>query len=189
MRVAFVGDSLTAGVPGSSYLAALHQRLPGHTLVNLGWPNDTVISLRRRIARHRFVEPVDLAFLWVGINDVGRHASWFHAVYSILRRRRRARHLDEFRDCYRETLAFLGRVAGRVIAVAPLLKGEDLGLCPGGRGVGAGRWAGRVPGPAAGLCRAAGRTTPLRLPAARPALCHRRCADPAHRRAGGPPIP
>jgi lysophospholipase L1-like esterase len=127
MRIAFVGDSLTAGVPGSSYLAVLHQRLPGHTLVNLGWPNDTVISLHRRMTQLRFVEPFDLAFLWVGINDVGKHASWFHGAYSVLRRRRRARHLDEFRACYRDTLAHLGRAAGRVVAVAPLFKGEDLG--------------------------------------------------------------
>jgi lysophospholipase L1-like esterase len=127
MRIAFVGDSLTAGVPGCSYLARLRQRLPGHTLVNLGWPNDTVISLHRRITLQRFADPFDLAFLWVGINDVGKHASWFHGAYSILRRRRRARHLDEFRTCYQDTLAHLGRAAARVVAVAPLLKGEDLG--------------------------------------------------------------
>jgi lysophospholipase L1-like esterase len=127
MRIAFVGDSLTAGIPGSSYLALLQQALPGHTLVNLGWPNDTVISLHRRITRHRFAEPLDLVFLWVGINDVGKHASWFHAAYSILRRRRRARHLDEFRACYQHTLECLLRVTGRVVAVAPLCKGEDLG--------------------------------------------------------------
>ena len=127
MRIAFVGDSLTAGLPGCSYLAVLRQHLPGHTLVNLGRGNDTVVSLHRRIAGRQFAKPFDLAFLWVGINDAGQHLSWYHGALSTLRGQRQARHMDEFRACYRETLQSLLRVSRRVVAVAPLLKGEDLG--------------------------------------------------------------
>lgn len=126
MRIAFVGDSLTAGVPGCSYLAVLRRHLPGHSLVNLGRGNDTVVSLHHRIVGRRFAEPFDLAFLWVGVNDAGRHLSWFHGALSGLRGQRQARHMDEFRACYRETLTSLLHVSRRVVAVAPLLKGEDL---------------------------------------------------------------
>jgi hypothetical protein len=45
MRIAFFGDSLTSGVPGSSYVAILRERSPDDTLVNNGKGNDTVVSL------------------------------------------------------------------------------------------------------------------------------------------------
>ena len=54
-----VGDSLTAGIPGSSYLAILRKKLPDHTLIDLGRGNDTVISLYRRIARRILADTAD----------------------------------------------------------------------------------------------------------------------------------
>ena len=45
MRIAFFGDSLTSGVPGSSYFAILRDRFPDDTLLNFGKGNDTVVSL------------------------------------------------------------------------------------------------------------------------------------------------
>jgi lysophospholipase L1-like esterase len=126
MRIAFVGDSLTAGIPGSSYFAILRERLPDHRLINLGRSNDTAISLYRRIARLRFdSEPLDIAFLWVGVNDVGRENSWLFRLANTLRRQPRSKSPDEFRAYYQKTLDLLSRRARRVIAVAPLLKGED----------------------------------------------------------------
>jgi lysophospholipase L1-like esterase len=127
MKIAFIGDSLTLGIPGSSYFGILRQRLPQHTLVNLGKGNDTVISLYCRITRLRFgTQPFDMAFLWVGVNDVGGEGSWLFRVANALRRQPRSRSLDEFRDYYRKTLDLLCHHAGRVIAVPPLLKGEAL---------------------------------------------------------------
>lgn len=127
MKIAFIGDSLTSGIPGSSYLTILRERLAGHTLVNLGKGNDSVVSLHRRIARQRFSnEHFDLAFLWVGVNDVGGEGSRLFRVANVLRRQPRAKNLDEFRMYYRHTLDLLCRHARRVIAVAPLLKGEEI---------------------------------------------------------------
>ena len=127
MKIAFIGDSLTAGIPGSSYFTILRERLPDHALVNLGRGNDTVVSLYRRIARRRLGdEQFDLAFLWVGVNDVGGEGSWLFRVANTLRRQPRAKSLAEFRAYYRRTLDLLCRHARRVIAVAPLLKGEEI---------------------------------------------------------------
>jgi lysophospholipase L1-like esterase len=125
--IGFFGDSLTSGLPGSSYLAILREKLPDHPLVNLGRGNDTVVSLSRRIAGLRFDQPFALAFLWIGVNDASRRPSWPHRAFHALLRQRRARDLDEFRACYRSCLDLLCRNAGRVIAVAPLIRGEDLG--------------------------------------------------------------
>lgn len=127
MRIAFVGDSLTEGRPGSSFYAILRERLAGHTLVNLGEGNDTVVSLYRRLTRLRFDEPLDVAFLWVGVNDVSGASPWSFQIINAILRKPRARNLFEFQAYYQATLDLLCRNARRVIAVSPLLKGEDIG--------------------------------------------------------------
>jgi len=126
MRIAFVGDSLTEGIPGSSFYAVLRKRLAGHTLVNLGKGNDTVISLYRRLTRLRFGDPFDITFLWIGVNDVVGGSPWSFQVVNALLRKPHATSRDEFRAYYQATLDLLCRHARRVIAVSPLLKGEDL---------------------------------------------------------------
>jgi lysophospholipase L1-like esterase len=126
MRIAFFGDSLTSGVPGSSYFAILEDKLPDHTLFNFGKGNDTVVSLHRRIAKLQFDEPFDLAFLWIGVNDVTRQASWLSQSFNTLLGQRGAADLDEFRQIYQSTLDFLDDHAQRIIAVSPSIKGEDL---------------------------------------------------------------
>jgi len=127
MRIAFVGDSLTEGIPGSSFYAILRKRLAGHTLVNLGEGNDTVVSLYRRLTRLRFGDPFDVAFLWIGVNDIMGGSPWpFRAVNALWRKPPSKNH-EEFRAYYRATLDLLCRHGRRVLAVSPLLKGEEVG--------------------------------------------------------------
>jgi len=126
MRIAFVGDSLTAGKPGSSYFAILRERLAGQTLVNLGRGNDTVVSLYHRLARLRFGEPLDIAFLWIGVNDVTQGSPWTFQAVSLLKRQPRSRNRDEFRAYYQATLDLLRRYSHRLVAVSMALKGEDI---------------------------------------------------------------
>jgi lysophospholipase L1-like esterase len=125
MRIAFLGDSLTSGVPGSSYFSMLNERLPDHTLVNLGRGNDTVVSLYRRVARMPFDEPFDVAFLWIGVNDLAAGNSRLYRAVTALAGQRRSRDLNEFRTYYRLTLDLLCQRAKRLIAVSPLMRGEN----------------------------------------------------------------
>jgi lysophospholipase L1-like esterase len=125
MRIAFFGDSLTSGVPGSSYFAILRDRFPDDTLLNFGKGNDTVVSLYRRIAAMRFDQPLDIAVLWIGVNDVLQADRWGVRAFHTLIGQRRARDVEEFRSCYRATLDLLCANAGRVIAASPALKGEN----------------------------------------------------------------
>jgi lysophospholipase L1-like esterase len=69
MNIAFLGDSLTAGWPGAAFLPLLQRRLPQHDLVNRGRAGDTVGDLLRRLQACT-LDPVDAAFVWVGVNDV-----------------------------------------------------------------------------------------------------------------------
>ncbi len=68
MRIAFLGDSLTEGHPGESYLARLRRLLPGDELRNVGRGGDTVPALLARL-EHTGLEPADLALVWIGVND------------------------------------------------------------------------------------------------------------------------
>ncbi|HEX6123444.1 MAG TPA: GDSL-type esterase/lipase family protein [Ktedonobacterales bacterium] len=75
MRIVFLGDSLTEGRDGASYLAVLRRRAAeeaaprGVELVNAGVGGDTVLNLLRRVP----VDVVPLAPAWVvvliGVND------------------------------------------------------------------------------------------------------------------------
>jgi lysophospholipase L1-like esterase len=68
MRIAFLGDSLTEGWPGAAFFPLLDRRLTQHELLNGGRAGDTVADLLSR-TRHTGLEPVDVAFVWVGAND------------------------------------------------------------------------------------------------------------------------
>ena len=122
MKVAFYGDSLTAGMPGASYFDILRKRLPEATLFNYGQINDTALSLYRRIVKYKLHEPVDAAFLWVGVNDVLIRRSW---LFSRLRPSW-AKTPALFREHYRALLDILGPRADKVFTVSPLFIGEDM---------------------------------------------------------------
>ncbi len=126
MRVACFGDSLTEGIPGVSFFEALEAMLPEDKLVNCGKSGDTVISLYRRIRRWRLQGPVDVAVLWVGVNDVLAKLSLGHSMLKRIMRQPRARDLAEFSAFYHRTLEILCGRANRVLAVSPLFVGEDL---------------------------------------------------------------
>lgn len=125
MRIGFFGDSLTAGRPGSSYVALLRERFPDDTLVNLGRGNDTVVSLCQRLVGLRFHQPFDLAFLWVGVNDLPAKDTWFSRAANTLAGQRRSRDMAEFQAYYETTLDHLCRIGRRVTTVSPALRGED----------------------------------------------------------------
>jgi lysophospholipase L1-like esterase len=134
MRIAFVGDSLTEGVPGVSYFRLLRGRFPQHELVNLGRRSDTVGSLHRRIDGVRFGAPFDLTFLWIGVNDVTASRPRVFELVTALSRQPAARNLDEFRSEYRAVLDLLGRHSRRVVTVPPVFRGEDPHSAPNRQG-------------------------------------------------------
>ncbi len=68
MKITFLGDSLTWGGFGSSYIDMLRQRLPDYSITNAGEGGDTVINLRRRLDAV-LAEAPDMVFVMVGGND------------------------------------------------------------------------------------------------------------------------
>lgn len=75
MRIVFLGDSLTEGVEGASYLRMLQgqvasdPRLPGIELINAGRGGDTVLNLARRVSGDVIPFMPDWVIVFVGVND------------------------------------------------------------------------------------------------------------------------
>jgi len=63
MKLVCFGDSLTEGAYGGSYVNALRQRSPAHTILNAGLGGSTVINLLRRVETDVIdAQPEDDAF-------------------------------------------------------------------------------------------------------------------------------
>jgi lysophospholipase L1-like esterase len=126
MKIAFYGDSLTAGITGVSYIEVLRKCLPDHTLINYGKGGDTVISLYRRIVAQNLLAPVDLIVLWIGVNDVFVNVSWTYPIIKRLEQKPWAKTPEEFAQHYRLILDRLCPLAKQVATVPPLFVGEDI---------------------------------------------------------------
>lgn len=124
--IAFWGDSLTEGFPGASYFEILKKRLPEYKLFNYGKGGDTVVSLYRRLKSLQLNEPVDIAFLWIGVNDVLVKISSSYPIIKTINKQPWSSEHEEFERYYHLTLEILCQGANRVITVPPLFMGEDI---------------------------------------------------------------
>lgn len=122
MKIAFYGDSLTRGIPGASYFRILKKQFPGYILLNYGKVNDTALSLYKRIRREYPLRSVEMAFLWIGINDYLTRTSPMASKLW----RWWAQDERQFGEHYRLLLDLLTPKAGKLITVSPALAGEDL---------------------------------------------------------------
>lgn len=124
--MAFIGDSLTEGVVDASYFEILKNRLPQHDLFNYGKGGDTVISLYHRMRQINLESPVDVGFLWIGVNDVLVKTRWSFPLVKRLRGQPWAKNHKQFRDYYCSLLEFfLGKIT-HIFTLPPLLIGEDI---------------------------------------------------------------
>jgi lysophospholipase L1-like esterase len=126
MKIAFYGDSLTEGLLGVSYLDQLRHRLPRHSTINYGKGDDTVLSLYQRIVRWRLDRPYDMAFIWVGTNDVPMKPSHIVAMLKLMRGKPWTSSPEAFRVCYLDLLDLLIEKTPVLFTVSPLLVGEDV---------------------------------------------------------------
>jgi lysophospholipase L1-like esterase len=123
MQIAFLGDSLTEGRPGAAYLPLLRKRLPRHELLNLGRAGDTVVDLLRRVSQGG-VDPVDLAFIWVGVNDAVTSA-WDAAEDGHASARSWTERLARIRDDYMQLADWTVARAARIVCVRPVVLEAD----------------------------------------------------------------
>ena len=125
MQVAFYGDSLTEGSPGVSAFGFLERRLPSHHLINYGRGGDTVMSLYQRVLRQASRTDSDIAVVWIGTNDILSKLSASHTVLKHLTHQPPAQSLESYRAVYERLLQLLGDKSRNILAISPLLIGED----------------------------------------------------------------
>lgn len=123
MQIAFLGDSLTEGRPGAAYFPLLQKRLPRYELLNLGRAGDTVSDLLRRMTLGA-LEPVALAFIWVGANDAVMGA-WDAAGDGAGSGWGRAERLQRVRDDYEALVEWTAARASRIVCVRPMVLEAD----------------------------------------------------------------
>ncbi|CAG9622453.1 SGNH/GDSL hydrolase family protein [Sutcliffiella rhizosphaerae] len=119
MKIACIGDSLTDGSPGVSFFKILKKKYPNVTFVNISKAGETVKSLHTRLMKKEMEKDFDLAFLWIGVND----------IYSRLLKVQAqpiTRGSEEFKDFYESVLEIVKKAAKRVVVVSPAVIGETI---------------------------------------------------------------
>lgn len=143
MRIVFLGDSLTEGKDGASYLRLLAEwvaetpELRGVELINAGVGGDTVLNLARRVERDVAPHDPDWVVVFAGANDCTtallRHA--WPTPRALLARRyfRRSKGLraavtpEAFLAGMRVLVAALrGRTHARIAICTPATYGESI---------------------------------------------------------------
>ncbi|MCG7343194.1 GDSL-type esterase/lipase family protein [Sporosarcina sp. ACRSL] len=117
MKIALIGDSLTEGRPGVSFANMLKVRFPKDLFVNLGKPGETVKSLYSRLTKTGLDDDFDLAFLWIGTNDV-------YSKLLNVKAQPVVENLEEFKEVYQQILEIVNSSSKMVVMVSPALVGE-----------------------------------------------------------------
>lgn len=119
MKIGLLGDSLTEGRPGVSFVKILTKRYPHISFDNLGKPGESVKSLHTRLLKEKLDTNYDLIFLWIGVNDV------YSKLLSV-KAQPIAKDSEEFREYYNEVLQIVIASSKQVVTVSPALVGETL---------------------------------------------------------------
>ncbi|MGD6847785.1 GDSL-type esterase/lipase family protein [Rossellomorea aquimaris] len=119
MKIGLIGDSLTEGRPGVSFVSFLQKKFPNYRFDNLGKPGETVKSLHTRLTNSPLQKNYDLTFLWIGVNDV-------YSKLLKIQSQPVVKDHDEFKDYYRNILNNITSSSRYTIAVSPAIIGEDL---------------------------------------------------------------
>jgi len=118
MKIALIGDSLTEGRPGVSFAKILKERFPEFSFVNLGKPGETVKSLYSRLTKTGLDDDFDIAFLWIGTNDV------YSKLLSVQAQPVVENH-EEFEEVYKKLMEIVHSSSRMVVTVSPALVGEQ----------------------------------------------------------------
>lgn len=119
MKIALIGDSLTEGRPGVAFSNILKEQFPNITFINLGKPGESVISLFNRLMKTKLESDYDLAFLWIGVNDV-------YSKMLTVQAQPVAKDHDEFKDYYSKVLNLIMESSKKVVTVTPAIVGENI---------------------------------------------------------------
>ena len=126
MKIAFLGDSITEGVHGYSYIKLLEALDSDLEISNFGKGGATVSSLNKSMKKIDNLQDFDLIFLFIGINDILGKMSWVYKIIKMLDKQPVAKSLAAFKSYYVDTLDYLEETKTKIVVIPPLLIGEDI---------------------------------------------------------------
>ncbi len=126
MRIACIGDSITEGVPGVSFVDQLKKKSSTHEWINFGKGGDTVSSLNKRLKKIPNLSSFDVIVLFIGVNDVFGKLTFLYKIVKTLMRQRWAKGIAEFERDYTKILESLSFEHTKIIVIPPLLIGENM---------------------------------------------------------------
>lgn len=119
MKIGLVGDSLTEGRPGVSFINFLRERYPKITFVNLGKPGETIKSLHTRLTKTVLETDYELIFLWIGVNDV-------YSKMLKVQAQQVTCDYNEFQSIFTQVMEMITVSTKQVVTVSPAVVGENV---------------------------------------------------------------
>lgn len=104
----------------------MKKRFPSNNLINYGKNGDTVVSLFNRLKKLDLTEDNDIAFLWIGTNDVFVNITQSFRVAKSCSFQLWSKSDEDFYNYYKKTLLFLEKKARKIFTISPLFIGEDI---------------------------------------------------------------
>lgn len=126
MNILLLGDSITEGVPGVSYVAKLEEMHPNSQFLNAGKGGDTVSSLMKRVKKMNDLNTYDHIVLFVGVNDIFGKLTTTYKLLKSLKRQFAAKDESMFKKQYQELVDYILLYNNNLIIIPPLLIGEDI---------------------------------------------------------------
>ncbi len=126
MKILFLGDSITEGIPGVPYIPMIQKSCKDCNLVNKGVGGDTVSSLFRRVIKMDDLSTYNHIVLFIGVNDVFGKLKKTYKILKTLRKQRWAKDISMFKNQYNDLIAFMMKENSNIIVIPPLIIGEHL---------------------------------------------------------------
>ena len=126
MKIAFLGDSITEGVHGASYIKVLEEMNTDISFSNYGKGGDTVSSLLRRMKKINDLNEYDIIVLFIGINDILGTLSWFYKLLKVIDKQPVAKSEEAFQTSYKSVLEYLNQLNAKIVIIPPLFIGEKI---------------------------------------------------------------
>ena len=107
MNILFLGDSITEGIPGVSYVDMVKKKKSKWKITNRGKGGDTVSSLFRRVKRMKDLASYDQIVLFVGVNDIFGKLNTTYKVFKVIKFQKWAKDTSQFQSLFTHLIEYL----------------------------------------------------------------------------------
>jgi len=126
MKIAFLGDSITKGTHGVSYVKMIQDEFCNDEILNYGVGGDTVISLNKRLKTITGLDQQNLIFIFIGVNDILSQLSPLYKIIKMMMKQKWTKTPKRFSEEYTKTIKYLTQLNQNIVIIPLLLIGETI---------------------------------------------------------------